>query len=116
MEEKIDGSCVAIARHEGKILPLVRAGYHARSSEYQLHHMFASWVESTSRSAIPAHQALSLLGPVGQTGFGVSAPEGCVWRVENEQGGVEFLGKFVRQDFTPGKYFEDEIWLWNPPI
>ena len=42
--EKLDGSCCAVALQEGKILPLVRAGYLATTSPYQQHHYFAQWV------------------------------------------------------------------------
>ena len=45
VQEKLDGSCVSIANVEGNILALTRAGYLARSSPYQQHHMFADWVE-----------------------------------------------------------------------
>lgn len=43
--EKLDGSNVAVANHEGKIIALTRAGYLARSSKYEQHHLFADWVE-----------------------------------------------------------------------
>jgi len=42
--EKLDGSNVGIAKHEGKILAIVRAGYLAVSSKYEMHHHFAEWV------------------------------------------------------------------------
>lgn len=44
VQEKLDGSCVSVALVNGKILPLTRAGYHADTSPYQQHHMFADWV------------------------------------------------------------------------
>lgn len=44
--EKIDGSCVSIARKDGNILALQRAGYLAATSPYALHHAFARWVEA----------------------------------------------------------------------
>src|SRR5947207_8187808 len=44
VQEKLDGSCVAIARHEGQIAPLIRAGYLAMESHYEQHRMFAAWV------------------------------------------------------------------------
>jgi len=43
--EKLDGTCVAIARHEGRILAVTRAGYLATSSPFAMHHVFARWVE-----------------------------------------------------------------------
>lgn len=44
--EKVDGSCVAIAKLDGNILALQRAGYLANTSPYALHHAFARWVEA----------------------------------------------------------------------
>lgn len=49
VEEKLDGSCVAIARQDGKILPLIRAGYLADSSPYAMHHHFAAWVRNNEK-------------------------------------------------------------------
>lgn len=45
IQEKLDGSNVAVAKLDGKILALTRAGYLATTSEYQQHHFFAKWVE-----------------------------------------------------------------------
>lgn len=42
--EKLDGSCVAVAKIGGQIVPLVRAGYTAESSPHENHHLFAEWV------------------------------------------------------------------------
>lgn len=44
VQEKLDGSCVAVARIDGAILPLNRAGYRAESSPYEHHRLFAAWV------------------------------------------------------------------------
>lgn len=44
VEEKLDGSCVAVARVDGEILPLGRAGYTAASSPFEQHHHFDTWV------------------------------------------------------------------------
>lgn len=44
VQEKVDGSCVAIANISGRIVPLIRAGYEAVSSKYEQHRMFAAWV------------------------------------------------------------------------
>nr|WP_250807108.1 RNA ligase family protein [Neorhizobium tomejilense] len=44
--EKIDGSCVSVARQDGKILALQRAGYLAATSPYALHHTFDRWVSA----------------------------------------------------------------------
>lgn len=43
VEEKLDGSCVAVAKVRGEIIPLTRAGYRATSSPYECHHMFHEW-------------------------------------------------------------------------
>ena len=45
VQEKLDGSNVAVAKVEGKILALNRPGYLAKTSPYELHHYFAKWVE-----------------------------------------------------------------------
>lgn len=44
VQEKLDGSCVAVANVEGDILALGRAGYLASTSPFEQHHMFADWV------------------------------------------------------------------------
>jgi hypothetical protein len=44
VQEKLDGSCVAVARIEGAIVPLIRAGYPAVSSHYPQHRLFHAWV------------------------------------------------------------------------
>ena len=45
VQEKLDGSCVAVAIVDGTLVALVRAGYPAFSSPYPQHHMFAVWVQ-----------------------------------------------------------------------
>lgn len=45
VQEKLDGSCCAVAKLDGKILALGRSGYLAATSEYQVHHLFAKYVE-----------------------------------------------------------------------
>lgn len=45
VQEKLDGSNVGIARINGEILALSRAGYLANTSPYEMHHKFSSWVE-----------------------------------------------------------------------
>lgn len=45
VEEKLDGSCVSVAKLNGQILALIRAGYSASGSNYKQHHAFAVWVE-----------------------------------------------------------------------
>lgn len=48
VQEKLDGSNVAIAKVDGKILALTRAGYLATTSPYAQHHYFAKWVEANA--------------------------------------------------------------------
>jgi hypothetical protein len=42
--EKLDGSCVAVAKLCGQIVALGRSGYTAFSSGYEQHQLFGSWV------------------------------------------------------------------------
>lgn len=42
--EKLDGTNVAVARVDGEIVPLIRAGYRAVDAHYPMHHMFHRWV------------------------------------------------------------------------
>lgn len=44
--EKLDGSNVGVAKVDGRIMALGRAGYTAMSSPYDQHRFFAHWVES----------------------------------------------------------------------
>lgn len=44
--EKLDGSCVTVANIGGAIMPVTRAGYHAKDSPFVMHHIFAEWVEA----------------------------------------------------------------------
>lgn len=43
VQEKLDGSNVAVARVNGRLHVLTRAGYPAISSPYEQHHKFAHW-------------------------------------------------------------------------
>jgi len=45
VQEKLDGSNVAIAKINGEILALNRAGYLADTSPFEQHHYFTKWVE-----------------------------------------------------------------------
>lgn len=45
VQEKLDGSNVCVANINGEIVALGRAGYLARTSPYQMHRMFDSWVK-----------------------------------------------------------------------
>jgi len=42
--EKVDGSCMSIAKVDGLIVTLGRAGHRAESSRFEQHKMFADWV------------------------------------------------------------------------
>ena len=44
VQEKLDGSNVAVAKVQGQIVPLGRAGYPAVSSPYEQHRLFHNWV------------------------------------------------------------------------
>lgn len=44
VEEKLDGSNVAVALLNGEIIPLTRAGYVANTSPYEQHQAFYDWV------------------------------------------------------------------------
>lgn len=44
VQEKLDGSNVGVARINGQIVALTRAGYLAQTSPYAQHHAFADWV------------------------------------------------------------------------
>lgn len=43
VQEKLDGSCVAIAKKDGQLIPLIRAGYRAASSDWLQHRLFDTW-------------------------------------------------------------------------
>jgi hypothetical protein len=49
VQEKLDGSCCAVAKVNGKILALGRAGYLAETSEYPVHHSFATYVKENEK-------------------------------------------------------------------
>ena len=44
VQQKADGSNVGIAKLNGEILPITRAGYLANTSPYKMHHIFYDWV------------------------------------------------------------------------
>lgn len=44
VQEKLDGSCCSVAKVNGEILALGRAGYLASSSQYEVHHSFEKYV------------------------------------------------------------------------
>jgi ATP-dependent RNA circularization protein (DNA/RNA ligase family) len=45
VQEKLDGSCTAVAKINDEIIALGRAGYTAFSSPYEQHRLFAQWVQ-----------------------------------------------------------------------
>jgi len=50
IQEKLDGSNVGVAKVEGKLYPLARAGYVANTSPYEQHHKFYEWaIENAER-------------------------------------------------------------------
>jgi hypothetical protein len=49
VQEKLDGSNVAVAKVNGEILALTRAGYLATTSPYEQHHYFAAWVKDNEK-------------------------------------------------------------------
>jgi hypothetical protein len=44
VQEKLDGSCVAVAKVEGRIVALTRAGYEAHTSPWEQHQLFEAWI------------------------------------------------------------------------
>ena len=44
VQEKVDGSCTAVAKVDNAIVAIGRAGYLARTSNFPMHHHFADWV------------------------------------------------------------------------
>jgi hypothetical protein len=45
VQEKLDGSCVGVAKLDGHLVALIRAGFPAAGSNYKQHHAFADWVD-----------------------------------------------------------------------
>jgi len=43
VQEKLDGSCVSVAKIDGICVPLIRAGYKAVGSKYKQHKIFDIW-------------------------------------------------------------------------
>lgn len=48
VQEKLDGSCVSVAKINGNIVALIRAGYLASGSNYNQHHWFDKWATYNS--------------------------------------------------------------------
>lgn len=49
VQEKLDGSCTAVAKIQGQIIALGRAGYLAETSPYEQHQLFAQWVQDNQK-------------------------------------------------------------------
>lgn len=49
VQEKLDGSCCSVAKINGEIVALTRAGYRAETSPYRQHHIFKEWVDEQKR-------------------------------------------------------------------
>lgn len=49
VQEKSDGSNVSIAKINGVIVALIRAGYLAETSPYEQHHKFSEWVKANTK-------------------------------------------------------------------
>jgi hypothetical protein len=47
VQEKLDGSNVGVAKINGEILAITRAGYLAETSQFEQHHFFAKWVNAS---------------------------------------------------------------------
>lgn len=175
VQVKYDGSNVAVAKIDGKIIPLTRSGYFAESSQYIQHHVFAKWVHTNEERfskilddgdricgewMLQAHGIFyeiqyepfiafdifrgkkrlcygefrhiagisDFITPrliaIGHRAFSINdvmerskhqkfdtiqsneEPEGVIYRVERN-GKVDFLAKYVRSDFIPGKYLPE---------
>lgn len=178
VQEKYDGSNVAVAKVDSEIIALVRRGYTAESSPFRQHHIFAQWVKKNEilfqamidpgnrlcgEWLLQAHglkyaiqdglapfvafdyfngdkrlvysELLEKLNQFDITGprlicaansplsidFGLNVlfndhdhpiktieglPEGLIYRVERK-GKVDFIAKYVRNDFEPGRYLPE---------
>lgn len=62
VQEKIDGSCCAVARVGGKLVALGRAGWLAQSSKYEQHQLFADWVRNNEEQFLWIDDLCYLVG------------------------------------------------------
>ncbi len=76
--EKLDGSCVAVAKTGGEIVALGRAGYLAETSPYPQHKVFAWWVRQNAErfAAVPEGQRI--------VGEWLYQAHGTMYRAEGE--------------------------------
>lgn len=49
VQEKLDGSNCSVGLLNGELIPITRKGYHARTSPFKMHHVFADWVEANEQ-------------------------------------------------------------------
>lgn len=49
VQEKLDGSNCSVGLLDGELVPVTRKGYHARTSPFKMHHVFADWVEANEQ-------------------------------------------------------------------
>ena len=63
VQEKLDGSNVGIAKVQGEIFAIQRAGYLVETSPFEMHHHFAQWVaRNESRFSGLLHEGEQLCG------------------------------------------------------
>lgn len=60
--EKLDGACVAVARHEGQIIALGRSGYAVETSPYEHLRHFGAWVAENERRFAALEEGERLCG------------------------------------------------------
>src|SRR2546430_1897585 len=139
VQEKLDGTNVGVARVDGVLYPLVRAGYVADTSPFEQHWRFAQWVYSNQdRFLAVLRDGERLVGEWLMQAHGTRYQlehepfvevEGAVWRVErNELANpgnngerrrkVDFLVKYVRHDKEDGIYLPEisgrkPVWNWR---
>jgi hypothetical protein len=79
VQQKLDGSCTAIALVDGKILALTKAGYLADSSPFEQHHLFRDWVEENK------HRFLGILQK-GEwiVGEWLAQAHGTIYKLEHD--------------------------------
>lgn len=58
VQEKVDGTNVSIAKINGEIIPLVRAGYVANTSPFSMHHLFYTWALKQDWGWLPDNHRL----------------------------------------------------------
>jgi hypothetical protein len=109
VQEKLDGSNVAVAKVNGEIIALTRSGYIAETSPYKQHHFFALWVKENE------HRFIELLNEKERlSGEWLAMAHGTRYQLNHEPfvpfdllTGVErtvyneFESRISQYDFTP---------------